>query len=427
MNNGTRFLKILLAVPLALIVAGYAAVVAQDLLDDDYYKTVPRVLVDASRDGGAWWYPQSENFDPTLYHQGTALANYLRSQEMLVDERPRPYPISDELLQQYELVIRVGMYSLTGYTGSEVAAYADYVANGGYLVLLSDHTTGFNGAPDMLAHHFGLYMSGGEFGHIEEFAEHPITEGLSSLLYNFGSVLTEAPPPSAIELGFLDDQTVMGIMPYGFGQVFFMGDIHAIVFAQQPFTENVMTYFLTVEGLALQVLYADLDAGAEAGLLNKLTSAYEAFDSGRLIPFENKVEAFINQVEALLQAGRINPSTADSLIGAALSLIRSEPADEPVADSCPCWSEDQLAKLPVPGEEAYCNAEEDQLIIWQTGCEHDFRVNIGEWGYQCTMNQACYAPYKVDQEGISEAELAICASHIQDRCKQLKMKMPGWP
>ena len=31
MNNGTRFLKILLAVPLALIVAGYAAVVAQDL------------------------------------------------------------------------------------------------------------------------------------------------------------------------------------------------------------------------------------------------------------------------------------------------------------------------------------------------------------------------------------------------------------
>ena len=83
--------------------------------------------------------------------------------------------------------------------------------------------------------------------------------------------------------------------------------------------------------------------------------------------------------------------------------------------------------MPVPGEEAYCYAEEDQLIIWQTGCEHDFRVNIGEWGYQCTMNQACYAPYKVDQEGISEAELAICASHIQDRCKQLKMKMPGWP
>ena len=40
MNNGTRFLKILLALPLALVVAGYANVVAQDLLDD-YYKPGP--------------------------------------------------------------------------------------------------------------------------------------------------------------------------------------------------------------------------------------------------------------------------------------------------------------------------------------------------------------------------------------------------
>lgn len=40
MKRGTRILKILLALPLALFVAGYASVVAQVVLDD-YYKPVP--------------------------------------------------------------------------------------------------------------------------------------------------------------------------------------------------------------------------------------------------------------------------------------------------------------------------------------------------------------------------------------------------
>jgi hypothetical protein len=43
MKRGTKFLKILLTIPLALIVAGYASVVAQVVLDD-YYKPVPPAL-----------------------------------------------------------------------------------------------------------------------------------------------------------------------------------------------------------------------------------------------------------------------------------------------------------------------------------------------------------------------------------------------
>ena len=40
---------------------------------------VPRILVDASRDGGVWWFPQWEQqggFDFTLPHQGKELADY---------------------------------------------------------------------------------------------------------------------------------------------------------------------------------------------------------------------------------------------------------------------------------------------------------------------------------------------------------------
>src|SRR4051812_3075191 len=41
------------------------------------------VLVDASHDGGAWWFPQggvtAAGFKPDSAHQGRALADYLRS------------------------------------------------------------------------------------------------------------------------------------------------------------------------------------------------------------------------------------------------------------------------------------------------------------------------------------------------------------
>ena len=34
-----------------------------------------QILIDASRDGGAWWYPQAGPFDPDEYHQGKKLAD----------------------------------------------------------------------------------------------------------------------------------------------------------------------------------------------------------------------------------------------------------------------------------------------------------------------------------------------------------------
>jgi hypothetical protein len=34
-----------------------------------------RILIDASKDGGLWWFPQVHPFDAEQYHQGKAFAD----------------------------------------------------------------------------------------------------------------------------------------------------------------------------------------------------------------------------------------------------------------------------------------------------------------------------------------------------------------
>src|SRR5512136_209974 len=57
------------------------------------------ILVDASRDGGVWWFPQEWPFDPESAHQGRALASYLRGKGFRVDELGRPTTITPGVLQ----------------------------------------------------------------------------------------------------------------------------------------------------------------------------------------------------------------------------------------------------------------------------------------------------------------------------------------
>ncbi len=96
----------------------------------------------------------------------------------------------------------------------------EYVANGGPLILLADYTPDFDPAPepDLVAMHFGLDLRGNELGWVEDFTDHPFTAGIESFYYPAGSVLVEDPPPDTIELGFIDGQTAMGVLPFGFGQ-----------------------------------------------------------------------------------------------------------------------------------------------------------------------------------------------------------------
>ena len=67
------------------------------------------VLVDASRDGGAWWFPQSSEtgFSMSEPHQGKQLADYIRSRGFEVVELPRGRAVTDGLLNQYNKIIRL--------------------------------------------------------------------------------------------------------------------------------------------------------------------------------------------------------------------------------------------------------------------------------------------------------------------------------
>jgi hypothetical protein len=222
--------------------------------------SAPAVLVDASRDGGVWWYPQSRDtgFDSSSRHQGKAFADYLRASGMRVTELPRPFVIDSSLLAPFRLVIRAGPFG--SYTSSELAAYQQYVSRGGRLILLSEFQR--PGESDMLAHTFGLEFRGVSTGEntINRFTAHPITKGLSEIPYKIGSGIFGA-PPSATILGYLSESTfidlngngvqdpgepssapVMGVMRFGKGQIFFMGDTNTIEDVPQPLVDNLLQF-----------------------------------------------------------------------------------------------------------------------------------------------------------------------------------------
>lgn len=219
------------------------------------------VLIDASRDGGVWWFPQGGSFDPDLPHQGKPLADYLRSFDLEVRELPRPTQISLDLLQGYSLVIRAVAFG--GYTSSEVLAYQQYVERGGRLLLLDDHKR-YAGV-DAVGESFGLLFAGitrGSQGLV--FVNDPVTEGLQDgqLFFLAGSGLAEYPATAKI-LAYLDENSyldlnangsrddgepvappVIGRLEAGDGLVVFMGDTNFIERVPQPLTDNFIRFFL---------------------------------------------------------------------------------------------------------------------------------------------------------------------------------------
>jgi hypothetical protein len=214
-----------------------------------------RVLVDASRDGGVWWFPQKGPFDQNAKHQGKLLADHLRSLGHKVDELPRPTTITSKVLAGYDVVIRaVGAGS---YTKSEVAAYQDYVKGGGGLLLLAEF-----GSPDGLALSFGLKFEGRTGGQnlLSNFAAHPVTQGIGNLPYNVGGGLTQSPAKAQI-LGKLSNQSfldlngngvkdpgepsappVLGAMTMGSGRIVFCGDTNLWETVPQPLIKNTIKW-----------------------------------------------------------------------------------------------------------------------------------------------------------------------------------------
>jgi hypothetical protein len=214
------------------------------------------ILVDASRDGGAWWFPQTGPFVPDHPHQGHALAGHLRGLGHTVRELPRPPSITPALLADFDIIIRVAGNG--PYTAAEIDAYAAWVEHGGGLLLLAEHH-----AADALTTYFGLHFQGITRGPrmLSSYAAHPLTVGLGPIFYGAGSGLTSHPPAATI-LGWLSASTFLdlnddgikeagepsspaglGVMSFGKGKIVFCGDANLWELVPQPLVKNMLHWF----------------------------------------------------------------------------------------------------------------------------------------------------------------------------------------
>lgn len=221
-------------------------------------QTDNKILIDASRDGGIWWFPQSNEtgFSSDADHQGKELANYLRRLDYEVYELPRGTIITDDLLSQYDKVIRAGGFGT--YTSSEIKAYDHFINRTSSLILLQDHLLNF--ANDNLSEHLGVQFAGGLDGNITVFTSNPITAGVTSMYYGFGSVVINAINNSTMTIlgsldgvsfhpnaqsddGVISSPAVMGTLnSYPNCRIFFMGDINGLETIPQPFVNNLIQW-----------------------------------------------------------------------------------------------------------------------------------------------------------------------------------------
>jgi hypothetical protein len=219
-----------------------------------------KILVDASHDGGVWWYPQYEatGFDADKPHQGQAFANTLRAKGFEVTELGRGVELKEEMFFGHYIVIRAGGFET--YTNRELEVYTNLIDRGMNLVFFTDHKK-FD-AKDELGDHLGLKFKGSANGTITNLSPHQITSEITSLDYIAGSVLDNVNENPNIEiLGWLGSEDyadlnfngvedmdepvaspVMGILNYPHSRIFFIGDMNGIEVQPQPFIDNLLSW-----------------------------------------------------------------------------------------------------------------------------------------------------------------------------------------
>jgi hypothetical protein len=195
------------------------------------------ILIDASRDGGTWWYPQYSVYNPEYHHQGKELADYLRRKGYRVDELQRDMPVKEEYLKNYAIIIRTGGFGK--YSADEIAAYTNKLHSGATLLLIGDHMT--NNTGDALAESLGVKFSGSINGNVDKFKEHNITTGVTSLNYIAGSVISSE-KYEFLPLATLNGNTVMASYQYASSPVFILGDVNGIESVPQPLTDNLVNW-----------------------------------------------------------------------------------------------------------------------------------------------------------------------------------------
>jgi hypothetical protein len=205
------------------------------------------VLVDATHDGGVWWFPQGAGgFNPDSAHQGRALANYLRAQGYTVTELGRGATLPTDSLRTYATVIRAGYYydaQHPGYSAADLDAYRAYLACPRTLVLLGEYLR--DGRRDVLADSLGIRLTGIITSTITDFSTHALTTNVVSVPFIAGSYLESGSDPAVQVLGRLPTgEGVMGVLAKGEAKVFFMGDMNGIQQVPQPLVQNLVAWGL---------------------------------------------------------------------------------------------------------------------------------------------------------------------------------------
>jgi hypothetical protein len=219
-----------------------------------------KILIDASHDGGVWWFPQSPatGFAPDKWHQGQPFAKHLRDKGFVVDELGRGAELTDEMFFGYYIIIRVNGFEK--YTFNEIQVYTRLIERGMNLVFFTDHKK--YDPVDELAYLLGLEFNGIANGVISSLTPHIITENIDSLYYIAGSVLTNAEQNPDIQIlgrlrttdyadlnfnGKKDDNEpsappVMGILNLPKSHIFFIGDTNGLLVMPQPFIDNLIKW-----------------------------------------------------------------------------------------------------------------------------------------------------------------------------------------
>lgn len=182
-----------------------------------------RVLVDASKDGGLWWYPQGagQRFDPAQPHQGKDVADLLESRGYIVDELPRGATLQPALLNGVDVLVRPVPFA--AYTQAEAQALGMAVAAGMRLVAMPRTDT----SPDLPLAAFGI-QTGQELrmGCITRAADHAVTRSLLPVQGPWRTLRGE--PPAWVPLARLGGAsgtplTVAGYLRHGKGDIVVVG------------------------------------------------------------------------------------------------------------------------------------------------------------------------------------------------------------
>lgn len=176
------------------------------------------ILVDASKDGGLWWFPQGERFNPDEYHQGMQLSSRMKDQGWSVTELGRGETIDGSTLAGYDVILLVKPFFR--YNESERQAYVQSVQNGAKLFLLGPDPNGGVHAE------FGLkFPLRSRFGSADSWVDHAFNRRLEDV----GAVWTPALSTSreSVPLAFMGEgnlaMPVVSYLPVANGAVLYIG------------------------------------------------------------------------------------------------------------------------------------------------------------------------------------------------------------